>query len=54
MTPAIPLLPRHAMELDGPGWLNLFQVTVASLTNLTQHTILLFRVVTPRWFVLTQ
>jgi hypothetical protein len=29
MTPAIQLLPRHAMEVDGPGWLNLFQVTVA-------------------------
>jgi hypothetical protein len=28
MTPAIPLLPRHAIELDGPGWLNLFQVRV--------------------------
>jgi hypothetical protein len=29
MTHAIPLLPRHAMELDSPGWLNLFQVAVA-------------------------
>jgi hypothetical protein len=29
MTPAIPLLSRHAMKVDGPGWLNLFQVTVA-------------------------
>jgi hypothetical protein len=29
MTHAIPLLPRDAMELDSPGWLDLFQVAVA-------------------------
>jgi hypothetical protein len=31
MIPAIPLPPSHAIEVDGPGWLNLFRITVAAV-----------------------